>query len=308
MRLTILTILILSFYLQVSGQNRQLEWDFHIRKQDLRKAKIRLINQYESQNFNKCDDNKCPCNQYAFDREGNLISITEFVCEDARPWKIISYERNDNGHCTHKKYTYLDTIGNFRDEDIWKFEFDQNGNKVKELLISSSGDTIIYNKLEYDKTGNLISQIRNQKVKETMESNKEYKAKWTCEYNDNGQLKEIRQWSFNSGSWICGSITSRQYNNFGLLISETESNPNPSDTSFFMHNRHFLYREDKLVTSLETKIVRLKSENNSLKTHFWNWRFEYEYDEKGNLIVQSKYEDEENEPTSCVYYKYEYFE
>jgi hypothetical protein len=285
-----------------------LELDFQIRKNDLQKAKIKLINEYKSKYFNICDDNKCPDKQYAFDREGNLMSITEIVCEDARPSKIISYEHNDNGDYTHKKYTYLDKKGNSKDEDIWKFEYDQQGNKVKEMLIRSSGDTVITNTLEYDKTGNLISQIRLDKLKLRMGSTKEIKGKWTMEYNENGQLKDLRQWSFNSGSWICGSKESREYNNIGQLLLVTVSYPNPSDTSFALNSRHFLYLEEKLATTIETHISRMKSKNNTVITQFWNWRYEYEYDEKGNLIAQLKYKDEENEPTSCVYYEYEYFE
>lgn len=286
--------MVFSIHLLVHGQDREMERTFQNKRQDIIQSKIKVIREYKSQSFSKCSEDSYQTRQYGFDENGNLNLVLEFDYKDTFPSNMISYKHIDTGEYIEKKYTFLDKLGNIKYEQSWKFEYDNNAKKVKELLISPSGDTILSNVFDYDPSGNLTSQIRVNFFK------------WTFTYNYKGQMIERREWTNHADSFKCIKLISYNYDDSGLILSKIETHPdNPSD---IWQENHYTYNNKKLTAEYEIKTFWVKSGNKPQETKHWHVRFEYEYDDNGNLLIKSEFRDRDEEPISCLYYQYEYYE
>ena len=281
--------LIVSLPILVYGQYREMEWYFENKQTEILESRIKSVTVFRSLSSCEYDDEKDQTYQYSFDKNGILHSVSDFVGRDDLQ-KIITYDNFHNGQYRSRNLTFVDTRGNVKSEQNWKFEFDDKGNKVKEIFLPHSEGTVSGNKLTHD--------IPDKEIRDNY--------KWTFSYNSKGQMIEIREWTSDADTLKCIKLISYNYDDNGLQLSRIESNPeNPSD---ILHAHYFKYTKGILTSADELRKVWFKCGNSPKQTEYRRHRIVYEYDNNGNLMTKSKFGLEGEELLYCMCYQYEYYE
>lgn len=216
---------------------------------------------------------------YKYDQTGNILEMS--VEEEAIPGKITKYKStykyNDKGMCIEWNF--------FNTKDILTnkttYHYDERGNMVEQ----NSTDQILGGKTicRYDEKG-------NQTEEKTYDNDKKLVSEKIYGYNNKGKCVQAYISSFPDTSKITYA-----YDDNGRMIKKIDAVYSSEEGDYLEVNtytydeRGFLH-EEKVYES-----INMDSPVN---------RYLYQYDEKGNLTVQNKY-NETGSPDETSAYQYD---
>lgn len=200
--------------------------------------------------------------QYEYDNDGVLYAIRE-------------YDADSPGGCYENKY---DTMGNITEynwvgvdgscEHYTFWEYDENGNLVKETSVNFYGDdNVTLYENETDTQGNVVSRTTYDNFGECL-------AKRTYEYHDNGGVKKETRYLPD------GTLQEELfYDEHGNMLDDKYY----QDGELYIHSTIEYEYDNK---GNKTKSVSLSAEFPKELT------YKNYYDEQGNLIKIETYEDD----------------
>lgn len=282
---TILTFLTLN---GAQAQDKDMETRFFNQRDEIKKKRIKEISESVFQEWKKeCSrDNAELKLKYSFDRSGNLVQVDDY--REAKLYRTIKYERNDNGGYYDKSYLYYDSTGRVQFTDYWDFEFDSKG---RPLIERCKHDTAVLftNVLSYDDKGNYIKQVRDGYWE------------WHFRYNKKGQVTESNECTKYNDTTRCFKFTKYKYTK-DLLTAEIRYDPR-TDTVW----KEITYTYDNqfnLVQILDP--VKYLSKTNDEPMKSIPEYVTFTYDEKGNCLSKGLSRKGEK-PFRCYYFDYKYY-
>lgn len=287
--LYLVLLLLLRIQFQAHGQDGVIERRFAKEKEKIKANGIEEITEFESiQRSNQaCDSTKLKAiHKYKFDQYGNLIQATDYLGSSV---KTIVYSRNEKGEYTAKDYLYFDMRGNLQAHEVWKLDFNDQGQLVRERLLRDN-ELLRTNTIEYNELGQRSSQISDST------------HKWTMKYDERGNLVEFKEWrKLQSNDFVYVGTSSYQYAK-DLLIHEISQSENTLEGS-----SELVYQYDansKLVEMVEKRMRwkrlsdgRTESEITVIKTVNRN-------NDKGDVVKSSVFIDAEPLPFKCKFFTY----
>lgn len=211
--------------------------------------------------------------EYTYDANGNQLSCIEYD-KDGKAFDTARYEYNSNGKCT--KYSwFLENSIIFPEGMTEIYEYDSNGNKIKETCYSGE-EFASQTRYTYDANGNVLE------TKDYSASGQYNGTMETYEYYSDGTKKSYKQYKNNELKSF------EEYNSDGKTIKKQ---------SIMTDNYLRLYEYDdagrmiKVTNSDDGKTISVEI---------------YEYDSYGNDLKYVKY-DGDNNITEQIDYVVEYY-
>jgi YD repeat-containing protein len=277
--------------IMIWGQDKDLENKFFSERTTIRHSKIHEITERVSQYWkNQCVKDSAEIKfKYQFDSNGDLVRVDKFY--QGHYLRTAKYSRSRRGDYTQKSYTTYDSLGNEKSAENWVFQFNKNGQRVSEVWVRGS-DTVRVNKLTYDRRGNLIEQVANGNWL------------WRFEYDEKGNLVTSEECVFSGDSMRCNILTKYHYEN--AVLKRREICYRPGDVCA----KQFDYIYDS-----GNRLIVMKEERRGLEQHGTEPRkvvariymTKYEYNDKGNCILESEFRENDETPFRCTYFDYKYY-
>ena len=247
-----------------------------------------------------------------YDSEGNEISYVRYSGDGSISYRYEREYDNVGNEVCFVSYKEDGSVSARRE-----YEYDSAGNCVSTILYNESSEIINSFKTEYDDAGKAIKSITynadgsiNAWIEYTYDSNGEEPSE--VSYNADGSISVRREYKYDSvGNEISfaeyegdGSISYKietEYDNDGKKIREV------SYDSIINENREYIYEYGALgnlkkdVCYINGEIAYIDEYNSNgdciYSTNYYSYsnpegqefKYEYEYDEKGNCLLYKKY-------------------
>ena len=121
---------------------------------------------------------------------------------DGKVSSVTTYEYNEYGNMT-----VMNTEGMFSDRTEYKYEYDENGNIVKDVILDEDGSIVNISTYEYDAAGNQIKRgYKNESLgsegEEISEYDTDHNLMKTTDYDEDGTIKEIYLYEYDNDMLI----------------------------------------------------------------------------------------------------------
>lgn len=270
------------------AQERDLETDFFNNRAKIKRVGIIEITKRTSQYWkNQCVSDSAEIRfKYQFDDRGNLIRIDEF--HSNRNWRSVKYVRDKNGNYTQKIYAENDSLGNVSAVQNWILEFNKKGQRITETLVYDK-DTLRINKLTYDRKGRLIQTFAN------------YSWLWTMEYDRKNRVIKRDECVLWGDSIRCRFLFRFKYEN-ELLIRKTAL----YSEGVIAKQYDYYYDSNHLLISVKEERYSWRQKGLEQGELDQTYVTTFTYDNRGNCVEESEYNEGSLEPFRCTYYDYKY--
>lgn len=178
---------------------------------DVYLGKDRLLLEYDDEEecykiYNEEIEDLPRCDTYQYDNAGNMVKWCRYY-ECGKQEFCCLNEYNNAGNLI-KCYSYEGE--NLRDSHT--NEYDDFGNKIKEIWYDEFGESLGYDTYEYDNAGN---ETKNNSYNDTGE----LVSYEICEYDNSGNM--IKSSSYHeTGEMICCSTYKYEFDSFGNIIKK----------------------------------------------------------------------------------------